>query len=224
LKTHVTQYVKGCTTCQSTKPLTHRPKPPIAPLEPREQETDNVPFQVISMDLITDLPLSDGNDSILTIVDHDCSKAAIFLPCTKEISTEGVIDLYAKHVFPHYGVPQQIISNRDPRFVSNLARGICEKLGISQNISTAYHPQTDGQSERANQRVEQYLRIYTNDHQNNWLSILPIAQFVHNTWLNVTMGYTPLELLIGYTSLVNMAKTLDQLPYITQRAEMLGDL
>ena len=76
----------------------------MAPLEPREQEMDNVPFQVISMDLITDLPLSNGNDSILTIVDHDCSKAAIFLPCTKEISIKGVIDLYAKHMFPHYGV------------------------------------------------------------------------------------------------------------------------
>jgi Integrase zinc binding domain len=147
LKTHVTQYVKGWATCQSTKPLTHRPKPPMAPLEPQEQEADNVPFQVISIDLITDLPLSDGSNSILTIMDHDCSKAAIFLPCTKEISTEGVIDLYAKHVFPHYGIPQRIISNRDPHFVSNLAQGICEKLGISQNISTAYHPQTDGQSE-----------------------------------------------------------------------------
>jgi hypothetical protein len=196
----------------------------MAPLEPQEQKADNVPFQVISMDLITDLPLSDGSDSILTIVDHDCSKAVIFLPCTKEISTEEVIDLYAKHVFPHYSIPRWIISDRDPRFVSNLAQGICKKLGISQNISTAYHPQIDGQSERANQRVEQYLHIYTNDYQNNWSSILPIAQFVHNTWPNSTMGYTPLELLIRYTPLVNMAKTLDQLPHITQRAEMLGDL
>jgi hypothetical protein len=87
-------------------------------------------------------------------------------------------------------------------------------LGISQNISTAYHLQIDGQSERANQRVEQYLHIYTNDHQNNWSLILPIAQFVHNTWPNATTGYTPLELLIGHTPLVNMAKTLDQLPQI----------
>ena len=97
-------------------------------------------------------------------------------------------------------------------------------MGISQNISTAYHPQTDGQSERANQRVEQYLRIYTNDHQNSWSSILPMAQFVYNTWPNATTGYTPLELLIGHTPLVNMAKILDQLPHITQRTEMLGDL
>ena len=99
------QYVKGCATCQSTKPLTHRPKPPIVLLEPQEQEASNIPFQVISIDLIMDLPQSDGNDSILTIVDHDCSKAAIFLPCTKEISTKGIIDLYAKHVFSHYGIP-----------------------------------------------------------------------------------------------------------------------
>jgi hypothetical protein len=157
-------------------------------------------------------------------MDYDCSKAVIFLPCTKEISTEGVIDLYAKHVFPHYGVPQQIISNRDPCFVSNLAQGICEKLGISQNISTAHYPQTDGQLEQANQHVEQYLHIYTNDYQNNWSSILPIAQFVYNTWPNATTGYTPLELLIRHTPLVNMAKTLDQLPHITQRAKMLEDL
>jgi hypothetical protein len=125
----VTQYVKGCATCQSTKPLTHRPKPPIAPIEPQE-EISNTPFQVIALDLITDLPLSDGKDSILTIVDHDCTKAVVFLPCTKDITSEGVVDLYATHLFSHYGIPQQIISDRDPCFTSNLVQGLCKKLNI----------------------------------------------------------------------------------------------
>jgi hypothetical protein len=72
---------------------------------------------------------------------------------------------------------------------------LCAMLGVSQNISTAFHPQTDGQSERANQRVEQYLRIYGNAEQNDWAQLLPLAQFVHNTWTNETTGRTPYELL-----------------------------
>jgi hypothetical protein len=69
------------------------------------------PFQTIALDLITDLPPSQGNDSILMIVKHDCSQAAIFLPCTKEVTAEGLAQIYAQHVFPHYGVPQKIISD-----------------------------------------------------------------------------------------------------------------
>jgi hypothetical protein len=97
-------------------------------------------------------------------------------------------------------------------------------LNIAQNISTAYHPQTDGQSERANQRVEQYLRIYGNEYQNDWAALLPMAQFVHNTWPNTTTGYTPFELLIGHTPLVTSTKAISRLPYVTKRSEFLQEL
>jgi hypothetical protein len=84
-------------------------------------------------------------------VDHGCSKAAIFLPCCKTIDAVGVASLYAKRVFPFYGVSRKIISDQDPRFTAQFAKELCGTLKIDQNLSTAYHPQMDGQSERVNQ-------------------------------------------------------------------------
>ena len=145
------------------------------PLFPIAEEALKRPFQVIGWDLIMDLPKSQGFDSVLTIVDQGCTKAAIFLPCTKEIDAEGVAELYAQKVFPHYGVPQKIISDRNPQFMAKFMQAVCDKLSITQNISTAYHPQMDGQSEWANAQVEQYICIYSNTEQDNWASLLPLA-------------------------------------------------
>jgi Integrase zinc binding domain len=141
MKHFVVQYVKGCAVCQSTKPNTTRPR---APLFPITEGSPKCPFQVIGWDLIMDLPKSQTFDSVLTIVNQGCTKAAIFIPCTKEVNVEGVVELYAQKVFPHYRIPQKIISDRDPRFTAKFARAVCSKLNNAQNISTAYHPQTDG--------------------------------------------------------------------------------
>jgi len=113
------------------------------------------------MDLITGLPTHNGKDAILTIVDHGCSRAAIFLPCTTKITGPGIAQLYLDHVYKWFGLPIKIISDRDPRFTSHFGRSIAQKLQINQNLSTAFHPQTDGISERKNQWVEQYLRLIT---------------------------------------------------------------
>jgi len=109
------------------------------------------------MDLITDLPKSDGFDLILTIVDQGCSKAAKFIPCHKTIDGTGVANEYLKHLVPWFGIPCRIISDRDPRFASHFSKSLCTSLGIQQNLSTAFHPRTDGQTERMNAWVEQYL-------------------------------------------------------------------
>ena len=150
----VENYVKGCTKCQQNKPLTHR--------TPTLQYKINIPpfaqpFEVISMDLITQLPDSHRYDAILTIVDHGCSRAALFLLCTTNITGEGIAKLYLENVYKWFGIPLKIISDRDPRFTSHFLSTLCQHLGIDQNISTAYHPQTDSLSERKNQWVEQYL-------------------------------------------------------------------
>jgi hypothetical protein len=109
------------------------------------------------MDFITKLPISEGYNMILTITNHDCSKAAIFIPCKETITAEGVADLYLKYVYPQFGIPKKVISDRDTRFTSKFAKGLCQVLEIYQNISTAYHPHTDGQSERTNQCLKGYL-------------------------------------------------------------------
>jgi hypothetical protein len=92
------------------------------------------------MDLITDLPTSEGFDAIFTITDHDVTKATVFIPCHKTIDAVNAAQLYTRHVFPYYGAPRKIISDRDPRFTAQLAKELCRLLDIKQNISTAYHP------------------------------------------------------------------------------------
>ena len=102
LKASITDYIKGCATCQSNKPRTNQPKVPTRPIP---LENANLPFGTITMDFITKLPKSQEYDSILTITNHDCSKAALLFPCKETISAEEVAVLYATHMFPHYGIP-----------------------------------------------------------------------------------------------------------------------
>ena len=189
-------FVKGCATCQSTKPRTTQPKPPLHPIT---TEPDALPFETIALDFITKLPKSEGNDTILTITDQACSKATFFIPCKETIDVEGVASLYMQKVFPHYGLPRKVISDRDTHFTARFTKELCRILQIQQNISSAYHPQTDGQSERTNQWVEQFLQIYTNGTQTDWSNWLPIAQYTHNAWPSNTTKKTPFELIMGFT-------------------------
>ena len=150
------------------------------------------------MDFIVKLPKSQGYDSILTITDQGCTKMAIFLPCNETIDAEGVAQLYFNHVFPRFGVPSKIITDCDPRFTSQFMKELCKQFHIEQNTSTAYHPRTDGQSERTNRWLEQYLRFWVNHHQDNWRSLLPMAEYAHNSWRNKTTKTTPYQTLMGY--------------------------
>jgi hypothetical protein len=84
-----------------------------------------MPFETVAMDLITDLPVAEGFDAIFTITDHDATKATVFIPCNKTIDTLNAAQLYARYVFPYYGVPKKIISDRDPRFTAQLAKELC---------------------------------------------------------------------------------------------------
>ena len=107
----IAQYVKGCGPCQQNKILTHRTKVPLYRINvPSEAQ----PFQVIAMDLITQLPKCDGFDAILTIIDHGYSRVAIFIPCNTTITGEGVAKLYFEHIYRWFGLPDRMISDRDP--------------------------------------------------------------------------------------------------------------
>ena len=154
MATWVEQYMAGCALCQQNKICTTKKKTPLfrIPGDPLMH-----PFNVITLDLITQLPKANGYDAILTIVDQGCSQAAIFLPCHMNITGEGVTLLYLKHLFPWFGVLSKVISDQDPRFTSHFAQALTTKLSIGRNISTAFHLQTDGLTEHKNQWVKQYL-------------------------------------------------------------------
>jgi hypothetical protein len=147
----IDQYVKGCATCQQNKNLTHITKPPLYKITVPE---NTPPFTQIALDLITGLPKSQGFDAILTIVDHSCSRAAIFLPCKMTIIGPQIVQLYHKYIYPWFSLPQKVISDRDPRFTSHFGKALAKELEIEWNLTTAYHPQTNGLTKRKNQWLE----------------------------------------------------------------------
>ena len=126
-RTWIADYIRGCATCQQMKNLTHKTKTPAyridVPTNPR-------PFAQVAMDLITGLPLSEEYDAILTIVDHGCSRAALFLPCKTTISGPQIAKLYLRHLYPWYGLPEKIISDWDPWFTSHFGKGLVKELQV----------------------------------------------------------------------------------------------
>jgi integrase-like protein/reverse transcriptase-like protein len=218
LRTFVEQYIRGCPYCQELKTNIPRKK---APLQCFDTHVDQGPFQYVSMDLITDLPTSEGYDSVLTIVDQGCSKATKFLPCQKTIDGPEVARLYLMHLVPLFGLPKRIISDRDPCFASQFATTLCRVLGIQQNLSTVFHPRTDGQMERINAWLEQYLRPWCASHPRGWAQLLPIAEYAHNSWKHDTLKQTPHKLITGMTPSVNIDLIPDHVPAAQERLQTL---
>ncbi len=160
------------------------------------------------MDLIMGLPQQHRHNAILTIVDHGCSRAAIFLPCSDTITGPRIAQLYLDYVYRWFELPTKMISNRDPRFTSQFGKALTEKLGIQRNLSTAFHPQTDGLSERKNQWIEQYLRLVTSNDPKGWTHWLVLTTTVHNNQINTTTGLSPNQILFGYNPTLNSDKVL----------------
>ena len=123
---------------------------------------------------------------------------AHFIATDTNITAEGTADLYLRHVFKHHGLPEDVVSDRGPQFVSKFTRCLLELLGIQGNRSTAYHPESDGQTERVNQTLEQYLRIYCDFHQDDWSQLLPLAEFAYNNAMNSSTKMSPFYANYGY--------------------------
>jgi transposase InsO family protein len=191
----VNNYVKGCAPCQQYK-INRRPTDP--PLFPIEASREPRPFAQCSMDLIMDLPTLQGYDSILVIVDHGLTKGVILTPCTKSIDTERVGDILFQKLLTKHGKPNKMISNRGPQLVSNSMIAVLELMGIKSSLSTAFHPQTDGATERVNQEIQAYLWIFCMVNPDTWAGKLPMVEFTHNSRNHADRQYSPFELLYGY--------------------------
>jgi len=192
--TFIRKYVEGCTLCQQMKSDTHPYTPPLIPIP----SSATCPFSQISVDLITDLPESGGFDSVMVMVDHGLTKGVILSPCKKTITSEGVAQLFFKKVFLRFGLYDKIISDRGPQFASKFAKELGRLLDYEVALSTAYHPQTDGQTERLNQELETYLRIYCHSAPLDWVKHLPMAEFVHNHRKHDSRNASPFFLMMGY--------------------------
>jgi hypothetical protein len=146
-------------------------------------------------DFITDLPISNGFDSIFIVVDQGLSKGVILCPCNKTIDAEGTIKLYIDNVFIQYGLPDVIISDRGPNSPQTYSMGYSTQLELKHRMSTAYHPQTDGQTERYNQELEAYLCIYCAYKPDEWSNKLSLAQFAHNARTHEAIKQLPFQLM-----------------------------
>ena len=140
----VKDYVSRCDRCARFKGTNQAPPGKLKLLD-----TPPGPWKEISADFIMDLPESEGFDSILVVVDR-FSKEVEFIPCTKSVSALDTTKLYLRHVWKHHGLPTGIVSDRGPQFASQVMKDICKRLEIQPRLSTAYHPQTDRQTERIN--------------------------------------------------------------------------
>ncbi|ESK81432.1 hypothetical protein Moror_9651 [Moniliophthora roreri MCA 2997] len=150
------------------------------------------------MDLVTDLPESDGFDTIMVVVDHSSSKGAIFIPCTKKLDAPQVAELLLRNVYKRYGLPDKIISDQDPRFAAMVFQETMKLLGVKHAMSTAYHPQSDGETERVNQEMEIYLRMFCSKEQTEWSSYLHMAEFAHNNRTHSVTRNSPFFMIMGY--------------------------
>ena len=192
LREFVKKYVKSCTTCMRAKPQRHKPYGLLKQLPIPER-----PWNSISMDFIETLPTSSGSDSILVIVDR-LSKQAIFIPTTIHCTSEDLAIIFVTHVFSKHGVPEHVTSDRGPEFVSRFFRSLGKALDMKLHFTSGYHPEGDGQTERTNQTLEQYLRIFCNYQQDNWYTLLPLAEFAYNNTPSATTGISPFFANKGY--------------------------
>lgn len=192
LKTFVRQYVSACDICARIKAPRHKPYGLLKPLDIPDR-----PWQSISMDFIVKLPLSHGYDSIWVVCDR-LTRAAHFVPCSETINAPELAWLFLDRIFRHHGLPTSIISDHRSVFVSKFWRELTRLLQIDLRTSTAYHPQTDGLTERTNQTLEVYLRAYTSYQQDDWVDYLPLAEFAFDNSTNTSTKQTPYFANLGF--------------------------
>ena len=198
LRSDVISYVRTCPTCQEMKSDNRAKAGLLQPLEIPDRK-----WAQVTTDLVTDLPESSGYTAIAVFVDR-FTKMVHFAPCTKEVTAQEYARLFVDHVFRLHGLPEVIISDRDPRFTSKFWRSLFELLGTDLRFSTAFHPQTDGQSERTIQTLENFLRPYVERNPSGWSKQLPLAEFATNNAVNMATGYSPFFLNVGCHPLVPM--------------------
>ncbi|GKC47017.1 putative reverse transcriptase domain-containing protein [Tanacetum coccineum] len=154
-------------------------------------------WEKITMDLVTKFPKSSsGYDAIWVVVDR-LTKSAPFLPIRKDYKTEKLARIYINEIVARHGVPVSIISDRDGRFTSHLWQALQKALGTKLNMSTAYHPETDGQSERTIQTLEDMLRACVMDFGGSWDTHLPLVEFSYNNSYHKSIKCAPFEALYG---------------------------
>nr|KYP69532.1 Transposon Ty3-I Gag-Pol polyprotein [Cajanus cajan] len=192
MKKDIAEFVSACLVCQKAKIEHQKPSGLLQPLSIPEWKWDS-----ISMDFVVALPRTrKGHDSIWVIVDK-LTKSAHFLPVNIRYSLEKLARLYIDEIVRLHGIPSSIVSDRDPRFTSRFWESLQQALGTQLRLSSACHPQTDGQTERTIQSLEDLLRACVLDQGGSWDSLLPLIEFTYNNSYHSSIGMAPYEALYG---------------------------
>ena len=192
LHNSVKSYIKSCTTCMRSKSQRHQPYGLLKQLPVLE-----FPWNSISMDFIEKLPPSSRYNTILVIVDR-LTKQSIFVLTVDTITTPMLAQLFVLHVFSKHGIPSHVTSDHGLEFVSSFFQMLGKALDMKLRFTPGYHPEGNGQTERMNQTLEQYLQVYCNYQQDDWSDLLPITEFAYNNAPNATMGISPFFANKGY--------------------------
>ena len=192
MKNDVATYVSKCLVCQQIKAEHQVPMGVLQPLPIPEWKWEH-----ITMDFVTGLPRSQKqHDAIWVIVDR-LTKSVHFIPVNVQFSMEKLAKLFVEEIVRYHGVPVSIVSDRDPRFTSRFWKSFQEALGTKLKFSSAYHPQTDGQSERTIQVLEDLLRASVMDFFGSWEDHLALAEFAYNNSYQTSIGMAPYKALYG---------------------------
>jgi len=189
---YVRDYVGTCDLCMRGKPSRHRKHGELMPLP-----VPAGPWKGLSCDFITDLPPSNHHDALLVFVNR-FTKMTHLVPCNKTTDAPEFAHLFVDHIIGLHGLPESIVSDRSSIFTSHFWTTLSKLLKVKGRLSTAFHPQTDGQTERMNQTIEQYLWIYCNYQQDNWYTLLSLAEFAYNNAYQSTIKCSPFFANYGF--------------------------
>ena len=192
MKSDVARYVARCMTCQQVKAETQRPSGLLQPLSIPQWKWED-----ISMDFIDGLPRSKKGNTIIWVIVDRLTKVAHFIPVKTERNAPKLAQIFMKEVVRLHGIPKTIVSDRDTIFTSRFWKSFQEAMGSELCLSTAYHPQSDGQTEVVNKVLEDLLRACTLDFGGNWEDHLHLAEFTYNNSYQSTIGMAPFEALYG---------------------------
>jgi hypothetical protein len=199
MRQFVNEYINTCDTCTRNKSPRQRPHGPLMPLP-----IPSGPWKSVSMDFIVELPPSNGFNAIYVCVDR-FTKMAHFTATTTEVTAEDTASSYLRNIFRLHGLPTDIVSDRGPQFTSKFTKALLRLCDIKGNLSTAFHPQSDGQTERVNQVLEQYLRIFCHYQQDDWYDLLPLAEFAYNNAKHASTQVSPFYANYGYHPRMSIA-------------------
>ena len=186
------EFVSACPVCARSKSSHQAPAGLLQPLPAPHR-----PWSHVVVDFVTGLPASKGNTAILTIVDR-FSKSADFVALPKIPSAAETASLMVEHVFRLHGIPTDIVSDRGPQFISQVWRAFCKALGTTVSLTSGYHPQSNGQTERANQDLGAALRCVTSQNPSSWSKCLAWIEYAYNTLSSAATGMSPFECCFGY--------------------------